>query len=88
MNIEELERFSRDHADKEGFLLQPDEKLRGALLKGLLMREEKFGKRYCPCRTLTNNQKEDDKAICPCAYHTGEILRDGHCKCNLFLKKE
>ena len=88
MNFEELNKSCQDYADSKNFLLQPDEGLKTAILKGLLLKEEKFGKRYCPCRVIVNNPEEDDKIVCPCVYHEQEIIDDGVCKCRLFLKKQ
>ena len=47
---------------------------------------EKFGKRYCPCRIVTGDEKEDRKIVCPCIYHKEEVERDGSCHCELFFK--
>lgn len=87
MNKEELRKISQEHADRKGFLLQPDEKLLDGVLTGLLKKKEMFGKLYCPCRRVTGDKEEDKKIICPCIYHEDEIKEDGHCKCFLFVKK-
>ena len=87
MNKEELKKFSQEHADAEGFLLQPDPAILNQLLEGLLSREKMYGARFCPCRRVTGNPEEDKKIICPCVYHKDEIKEDGRCKCMLFLKK-
>jgi ferredoxin-thioredoxin reductase catalytic chain len=84
--IEELIRQSEEYAKANGFRLNPDRKIAEGVAKGLLMREEKFGKKYCPCRRVTGNFEEDKKIICPCIYHKEEIEKDGHCHCNLFVK--
>ena len=76
----------RDYAKDNGFRLNPDKKVVNQLIKALLEREKKYGKRYCPCRRVKNIQKEDDKIICPCVYHKEEIKKDGHCHCFLFVK--
>jgi ferredoxin-thioredoxin reductase catalytic chain len=74
------------YAKENGFSLNPDRKVVERIVRGLLEREEKLGKRYCPCRRVTGNLEEDRKIICPCIYHTGEIEKDGHCLCGLFVK--
>jgi ferredoxin-thioredoxin reductase catalytic subunit len=87
MNKNQLKKFSEDYANQNGFLLQPDVKIRDMIFTGLLKNEEKYGFRYCPCRRVTGNKEEDKKIICPCIYHKDEIKKDRHCKCMLFLKK-
>jgi ferredoxin-thioredoxin reductase catalytic subunit len=52
----------------------------------LLENEKKHGKRYCPCRRVTENEEEDLKNVCPCVYHLEEIEKNGHCLCGLFIK--
>lgn len=84
--MEELIKQYKEYAEKNGFQLNPNEKIVEAVVKGLLSREEKFGQKYCPCRRVTGNIEEDKKIICPCVYHKDEIQKDGHCHCNLYVK--
>ena len=83
---QELKEFSEKHAREHGFKLQPNVEILDRILQGLLMKEEKYGKRYCPCRRISDDQEENDRIVCPCAYHEKEINDDGHCKCFLFVK--
>ena len=39
------------------------------LINSLIKREEKYGARYCLCRKITGDSKEDKKIICSCVYH-------------------
>ena len=78
---------SKKYADSKGFILNPDEKILNAVIASLARIEMEKGKRYCPCRPLEGNQSEDDKKVCPCAWHLDEIKQDGHCKCQLFFRK-
>ena len=87
MNKQELKKFSQEYAESKGFVLQPDERMLDGILSGLLRNEEKHGFRVCPCRRVTDDEEENKRITCPCAYHEAEIKRDGHCKCFLFLKK-
>lgn len=80
--IHEYEKYSKEN----GFRLNPDRKIVEGLVKGLLMNEKKHGKRYCPCRVVSGNKKEDEKKVCPCVWHKDEINEMGHCHCNLFVK--
>jgi ferredoxin-thioredoxin reductase catalytic subunit len=88
MEKQELIEKSKQHADENGFLLNPDSRLVDALVTGLLKNEEKHGpgKRYCPCRPVTGNDEQDKNIICPCIYHRDELKRDGKCHCGLFVR--
>lgn len=84
--IEKLIKKYEKYAKENGFKLNPNKKIVENIVKSLLLREEKFGQKYCPCRRVTNNKEEDKKIICPCIYHKEEIKKDEHCYCNLFVK--
>lgn len=84
--IEEIIQEYEKYAKENGFQLNPDRKIVESVVKALIEREEKFGKRYCPCRRITESKERDRKIICPCIYHREEIEREGHCLCNLFVK--
>jgi len=84
--IEKVIREYEEYAKKNGFCLNPNRKVVEGVVKSLLEREKKFGAKYCPCRRITGNLKEDKKIICPCAYHRAEIEKDGHCLCGLFVR--
>ena len=84
--IEKVIREYEEYAKKNGFCLNPNRKVVEGVIKSLLEREKKFGAKYCPCRRITGNLKEDKKIICPCAYHRQEIEKDGHCLCGLFVR--
>ena len=87
MNKQELKQKSQEHADKMGFLLQPNPQLLDGVLSGLLRNLETKGEIYCPCRRVTDDEAENKRIICPCAYHEEEVKNDGHCKCYLFFRK-
>lgn len=84
--IEELIAQYEEYAKEKGFKLNPNKKIVEGVARALLMREESFGEKYCPCRKTTGDKDADKKIICPCAYHLEEIEKDGHCYCNLFVK--
>jgi ferredoxin-thioredoxin reductase catalytic subunit len=84
--IKEMSENYYNYAISNGFRLNPDKKTTDRVINGLLENEKKHGKKYCPCRRVTGSAEEDAKKICPCAYHKEEILKDGHCLCNLFVK--
>lgn len=85
--VEKLIKDYEKHAKENGFKINPNRKIVENIVNALIEREEKFGEKYCPCRRITGEKKEDKKIICPCVYHKEEIAKDGHCHCNLFVKK-
>lgn len=76
----------QQYAKNQGFSLNPDKETVKAIVGGLLEKEKKFGKKFCPCRRVTGNKEEDDKIICPCFWHLQEIKEKGRCLCGLFVK--
>jgi ferredoxin-thioredoxin reductase catalytic subunit len=80
--VKKLIKEYKQHAEKNGFRLNPDKKVVEPLIKSLIKNEEKFGKKYCPCRKIHR-----DETVCPCVYHKEEIKKHGHCHCFLFVDK-
>ncbi|MGA3198237.1 MAG: ferredoxin-thioredoxin reductase catalytic domain-containing protein [Halobacteriota archaeon] len=80
--------WAKKHAERRGMQLNPDEERVDEVTKGLAARQEKFGKRYCPCRIITGDTEEDRKIICPCIYYEEELKEHGMCHCKLFSTKE
>jgi ferredoxin-thioredoxin reductase catalytic chain len=85
--IDKLIREYQEYAEKNGFVLNPNEKIVRMIVSGLLEKEKGLGARFCPCRKISGNKEEDKKIICPCAYHLEEIKKQGSCSCGLFVKK-
>jgi ferredoxin-thioredoxin reductase catalytic chain len=84
--INQLKKEFAEYAEKNGFRLNPNEKIVDGIIGGLLKNEEKYGQIYCPCRRVSGDKEEDSKKICPCFWHKDEIEKDGHCFCNLYTK--
>lgn len=84
--IEWLMKKYEEYAKENGFRLNPNRKVAETIVRRLLENEEKSGFRYCPCRRTNGDPKEDEKNICPCAYHRQEIKEKGHCHCILFVR--
>ena len=85
MNAKQLRAALERYANSQDFQLNPHEKLVNFLIQGLLHNEQKFGYRYCPCRAITGDPKQNEKIICPCVYHKDEIKQMGRCHCGLFV---
>ncbi|MBN1941472.1 MAG: ferredoxin:thioredoxin reductase [Candidatus Diapherotrites archaeon] len=79
---------SKEHAKENNLKLNPDSKIREAILTALAKNEVQHGKPYCPCRAITGVEKEDEKIVCPCIYHFAEVKEMGHCKCKLFFASD
>jgi ferredoxin-thioredoxin reductase catalytic subunit len=80
---------SEEYAKRSSISLNPNKQIVDAIVNGLIRNEERYGpgKRYCPCRPVMGNEKQDRKIICPCIYHMDEIKKDGLCHCRLFVRK-
>ena len=87
MTEEEFLEFCKEHAEKNGFKVNPNKKVVDNIIKRLLENETKHGEKYCPCRAITGDKEQDKKIICPCIYHKDEVKKQGHCLCNLFVKE-
>ena len=80
--------WAKRYAEKKDIELNPDAERVNEVAKGLAVRQEKFGKRYCPCRIITGDAEEDRKIICPCVYSEEEVREHGMCHCKLFSAKK
>ena len=78
----------KKYAEKNGYMLNPDKKIRETIVEGLLRNKQKYGRLYCPCRRVTGDKDKDKDIICPCKFHKEEIERFGMCHCMLFVKKK
>ena len=85
--IENLRKEYEEYAKEHGFILNPDREIVEKILRALLIREQKFACRYCPCRVVTGDKERDAKIICPCAHTLEEVETKGQCLCRLFVKK-
>ena len=90
--FDELERDiyerMRKYAEKNGYRLNPNQKIVRALIKALARNYRKYGALYCPCRRRTGDPERDKLIICPYAYHKKEIENYGKCHCGLFVKSD
>jgi len=84
--ITELIKTFSEYAKNNGFRLNPNKKVVVGIIHGLLKNEEKYGKRYCPCRRVSGVPEEDSRKVCPCFWHKRELEKDGHCFCGLYVK--
>lgn len=85
-DFNELKGEMEKYAKKHGIKLNQNQKIVESIIKGLLINEKNHGFRFCPCRKLSGDFKEDWRKICPCAWHWDEIDKDGRCHCGLFVR--
>jgi ferredoxin-thioredoxin reductase catalytic subunit len=83
---EDMLKWAKAYAQKQGFTINPEEKQRSTVIKGLVRNKGKFGRPYCPCRLRSGDEEKDRKIECPCVFHKEEIATRGQCHCNLFFK--
>lgn len=88
-NLAQVEKEVRQRLGKylEGapYRFNPDASVVDTIIKGLALRKLKTGHEYCPCRVVTGKKEEDEKIVCPCAYHEEEIRENEICYCGLFV---
>lgn len=83
-----VKEWAETYAAERGWMLNPDDRQREAVIKGLTRNTEKFGAAYCPCRIRSGDPEKDKQIICPCIFHQDELDQAGHCTCNFFYDKE
>ena len=60
-------------------LFTNNEELKNTILDGLKRNKDKYGKRYCPCSVIKN-----DDTICMCKEF--REMKEGTCHCGLYVK--
>lgn len=83
---EDMLKWAKAYAHKQGFALNTDEKQLNTVIKGLVRNKTKFGRPYCPCRIRSGDEEKDMAIECPCVFHKEEIANHGQCHCNLYFK--
>ncbi|HEY9055492.1 MAG TPA: ferredoxin-thioredoxin reductase catalytic domain-containing protein [Rectinemataceae bacterium] len=87
-NLEDTRLFASMVAEKQGWVLNPDQEFLGDLLEGLKANYNRYGYFLCPCRDTEGNREEDKEAICPCVWSRKDIPEFGHCYCALYLSRD
>jgi ferredoxin-thioredoxin reductase catalytic subunit len=81
-----LARLDRE-ARQGGYNLNPDADFVRGLVKGLLINENRYGYRACPCRLASGVKSDDLDLICPCDYRDADVTEFGACYCALYVSK-
>jgi ferredoxin-thioredoxin reductase catalytic subunit/rubredoxin len=75
-------------AEEGGYHLNPDEDFTRMLVDGLLVNEQRYGYRACPCRLASGDAARDLDIVCPCDYRDDDISEFGACYCALYVSAE
>ena len=78
----------KSEAEAAGYFLNPDVEFVLDLMDGLLVNEERYGYRACPCRLADGGREQDLDIICPCDYRDPDLDEYGACYCALYVSQE
>jgi len=84
----EVMQFAELVAQKQNWVLNPDQELLNLLIEGLTINFNRYGYFSCPCRDADGVREEDKDILCPCDYCVPDQEEFGHCYCGLFLTRE
>jgi len=74
-----------DEAEKAGYHLGPDADFTKDLVRSLIVNEERYGYRACPCRLASGDRRDDLDIICPCDYRDSDLVEFDACYCGLYV---
>jgi ferredoxin-thioredoxin reductase catalytic chain len=86
-DIEKLHKKLFTEAESGGYHLNPDMDFALDLVRGLLVNEERYGYRACPCRLASGRKEDDLDIICPCDYRDPDVAEFGACYCALYVSQ-
>jgi len=86
--IDALHKRLDQEAEASGYHLNPDQEFTRGLVEGLLVNEQRYGYRACPCRLAAGEKQKDLDIICPCDYRDPDLLDWGACYCALYVSDE
>jgi ferredoxin-thioredoxin reductase catalytic chain len=75
----------KKEAEAAGYRFTPDAAFARELIQGLLVNEERYGYRACPCRLASGSRADDLDIICPCDYRDADLETYGACYCALYV---
>ncbi|MFA6254795.1 MAG: ferredoxin-thioredoxin reductase catalytic domain-containing protein [Patescibacteria group bacterium] len=89
MTKDELKKVWDRFTQNKDFILNPDPDHVEEVATGLIVMEQKYGLRLCPCRLRDGSRKRDLELMCPCNFKAQDIWQSqGRCWCGLFVKKD
>jgi len=88
MNKEKLLKVWQSFTEKNGFILNPENKFVDSVADGVLENEKKHRLKLCPCRLRDGTFERDIELLCPCNFEIQETWKkEDRCWCGLFIKK-
>ena len=87
-DVERLTARLDKEAEASGYHLNPDMDTTKTLVDGLIVNEDRYGYRSCPCRLASGNADEDLDIVCPCDYRDPDVEEYGACYCGLYVSQE
>ncbi len=83
--LESLYQHLKRETEDSGYHLNSDVEFVKDLLRSLLINEQRYWYRCCPCRLSSGNKSEDLDIICPCDYRDPDLAEYGACYCALYV---
>ncbi len=87
VRIERVARELCEQATTGGYHLNPNNQVVEQLVEGLLVNEQRYGYRACPCRLADGDKDADLDIICPCEYRDADVQEFGTCYCGLYVSE-
>ena len=87
-NIDRLYSKLKKDSETYGYNLNPDEDFTKALIRSLIVNENRYGYQSCPCRLSTGDIEMDRDIICPCDYRDPDLNDYGACYCGLYVNED
>jgi len=90
--LEKTKKFTDKVCKQFGWVYNPNEEVNEAIIMGLARHKLMYGKRFCPCFMVIEEDgkfKSADDRICPCKPAIEkEIPEEGKCHCGIFCSPE
>ena len=83
--VDRAYRRLRENEERVGYHLNPDDSFTLELVRGLLINQNRYGYRACPCRLASGVREEDRDIICPCDYRDPDLAEYDACYCALYV---
>ncbi len=83
--VDEFYERLKEQEESVGYHLNPDVEFTKALLKALIVNENRYGYGSCPCRLASGEKEEDLDIICPCYYRDPDLDEYDACYCGLYV---
>ena len=87
-DVDKLYEKLKNEAESAGYFLNPDVEFAKELVRSLLVYQERYGYRACPCRLASGIKEQDIDIICPCDYRDADLNDYDACYCALYVSKE